>query len=240
MAFKNAQSSRVLLGALNYSGYATNVSFGLTQDALEVTTIIDTAKKYIVGATQASYSIDVNLDTDTTAGGLWSNATTFKTTQPSPLSYAPSGLTTGSEVWLVGALESTFSSQSTNDGLVTASVAGIADGSYDPGLVVEDLTSISVTANGTARDQTTATTNGGVAHLHLTAFSGVTSSIVTIEHSVDGATAWATLVTFAAATGLTSERVVVAAGTTVRRYLRVVDTLTGTPIYTRSVSFARR
>ena len=80
MAFKNAQSSRVLLGALNYSGYATNVSFDLTQDALEVTTIIDTAKKYIVGATQASYSIDVNLDTDTTAGGLWSNATTFKTT----------------------------------------------------------------------------------------------------------------------------------------------------------------
>jgi len=240
MAFKNAQSSRVLLGALNYSGYATNVSFDLTQDALEVTTIIDTAKKYIVGATQASYSIDVNLDTDTTAGGLWSNATTFKTTQPSPLSYAPSGLTTGSEVWLVGALESMFSSQSTNDGLVTASVAGIADGSYDPGLVVEDLTSISATANGTARDQTTATTNGGVAHMHLTAFSGVTSSIVTIEHSVDGATAWATLVTFAAATGLTSERVVVAAGTTVRRYLRVVDTLTGTPIYTRSVSFARR
>jgi hypothetical protein len=240
MAFKNAQSSRVLLGALNYSGYATKVSFGLTQDALEVTTIIDTAKKYIVGATQASYSIAVNLDTDTTAGGLWSNATTFKTTQPSPLSYAPSGLTTGSEVWLVGALESTFSSQSTNDGLVTASLAGIADGSYDPGLVVEDLTSISATGNGTARDQTTATTNGGVAHLHLTAFSGVTSTLVTIEHSVDGATAWATLVTFAAATGLTSERVVVAAGTTVRRYLRVVDTLTGTPVYTRSVSFARR
>ena len=240
MAFKNAQSSRVLLGSLNYSGYATNVSFGTSVDALEVTTLIDTAKKYVVGATQADYSIDVNLDTDTTAGGLWSNATTFKTTQPSPLSYAPSGLTTGSEVWMAEVLESTFSSQTSVGGLVTASLSGIADETFDTGLVVEDLTSISVTANGTARDQTTATTNGGVAHMHLTAFSGVTSSIVTIEHSVDGATAWATLVTFTAATGLTSQRVVVAAGTTVRRYLRVVDTLTGTPVYTRSVSFARR
>lgn len=240
MAFKNAQSSRVLLGSLNYSGYTTNVGIGATSDALEVTTIIDTAKKYVMGATQANYSLTLILDTDTTAGGLWSNATTFKTTQPSPLSYAPSGLTTGSEVWLIGALATSFNSETTNDGLVSASVAGIADGLYDAGLVVEDLTSISATGNGTARDQTAATTNGGVAHLHLTAFSGVTSSIVTIEHSVDGATAWATLVTFAAATGLTSERVVVAAGTTVRRYLRVVDTLTGTPVYTRSVSFARR
>ena len=70
--------------------------------------------------------------------------------------------------------------------------------------------------------------------------SGLTSNVVTIEHSVDGVSSWATLVTFATVTGVTSERVAVAAGTTVRRFLRVVDTLTGTPIYTRSVSFARR
>ena len=112
----------------------------------------------------------------------------------------------------------------------------------ETGIVVENLTSVSVTGNGTARDSGIAggTTNGGVAHLHITAWSGVTSSIVTIEHSVDGATAWATLVTFASATAITSERVVVAPGTTVRRHLRVVDTLTGTPVYTRGVFFARR
>jgi hypothetical protein len=76
--------------------------------------------------------------------------------------------------------------------------------------------------------------------MHVTAFSGLTNNIVTIEHSVDGATSWNTLVTFATYTGITSERVVVAAGTTVRRYLRVVDNVTGAGSTTRAVAFARR
>jgi hypothetical protein len=240
MAFKSAQSSRVLLGSLNYTSYATSAAFSSTSDALEVSTLIDTAKKFIAGQTQATFNVDVILDTDTTTGGLWSNLTSLETTPASPLSWAPSGLTTGSECWLISALATSISATAPVGGVVTAQLQIIADDGFDPGLVVEDLTAISATANGTARDQTTATTNGGVAHLHLTAFSGVTSTAITIEHSVDGATAWATLVTFTAATGLTSERVVVAAGTTVRRYLRVVDTLTGTPVYTRSVLFARR
>ena len=240
MAFKSAQSSRVLLGSLNYTSYATSAAFGTTVDQLEVSTLIDTSKKFIVGLTEANFSVDVILDTDTTAGGLWSNLTTIETATATPLSYAPSGLTTGSEAWMLSALGTTVTSNTTVGGVVTGSLQVIADDGFDPGLVVEDLTAISATGNGTARDQTAASANGGVAHLHVTAFSGVTSSVVTIEHSVDGATAWATLVTFTAATGLTSQRVVVAAGTSVRRYLRVVDTLTGTPVYTRAVLFARR
>lgn len=240
MAFKSAQSSRVLLGSLNYSGYTTNVSFNTMVDTLEVSTLADSAKRFIVGKDSTTYNVDVILDTDTTSGGLWSNATTFKTTQPLSFAYAPSGLTTGSEVWLASVLESSFNSDTTANGLVTASVSGVSDGLYDSGVVLEDLTAITVTGNGTARDGTAATANGGVAQLHVTAFSGATSAAITVEHSVDGSTAWATLATFAAVTGLTSERVTVAAGTAVRRYLRVVDTLTGTPTYTRTVSFARR
>jgi hypothetical protein len=63
---------------------------------------------------------------------------------------------------------------------------------------------------------------------------------VTIEHSVDGTTSWATLATFATVTGIGSERVVVAPGTAVRRHLRVVDNVTGTGSHARLVTFARR
>jgi hypothetical protein len=61
---------------------------------------------------------------------------------------------------------------------------------------------------------------------------------VTIEDSADGSTNWTTIGTFATVTGLTSERLVIAG--TVRRYLRVVDNVTGTGTNTRSVALARR
>jgi hypothetical protein len=124
--------------------------------------------------------------------------------------------------------------------VVTCSAAFQSTGNFDVGTVVENFTAITATGNGTARDGAAGTTNGGVAHLHVSAFSGLTSDTVTIEHSVDGSTSWATLVTFTAATAATSQRVEVAAGTTVRRYLRVVDTVVGTGSTTRFVSFARR
>lgn len=240
MTFKNAQQSRVLVGPLHYSGYTTKVNFGLDVMMLNRTTLIDTAQQFQPGMDGSGFQLDLLLDTDTTAGGEWSNLTTWKTSQPSLLTYAPAGLVTGSECWMTSTLMSSFNQTSTTNDLVKASLSGVTDGLFDPGVIVEDLTAITIDGNGVARDNGAATSNGGVAHLHATAFSGLTNNIVTIEHSVDGSTAWATLVTFATYTAIASERVVVAAGTTVRRYLRVVDNVTGTGSTTRAVSFARR
>jgi hypothetical protein len=111
--------------------------------------------------------------------------------------------------------------------LVTTSVSIQPDGPVDWGQVVALETAITIDGNGTAVDGAAASANGGVAHIHSTAFSGLTNNVVTIEHSVDGVSSWATLVTFATITAVGSERVVVAPGTTVRRYLRVVDNVTG-------------
>ena len=70
----------------------------------------------------------------------------------------------------------------------------------------------------------------------------MTSNVVTIEGSADGTTGWATISggTFATITGVGYERLVIAAGVSVPRYLRVVDNVTGTGSHTRFVSFARR
>lgn len=240
MTFKNAQQTRVLVGALNYSAYATKAAMKSDTMMLETTTLIDTAKKFIPGMTGSNLSLDLLMDTDTTAGGEWDNATAWKSNSTLPITYANSGLTTGSECFMVRGLETNFTIQSKNDDKVTANLSALTHNATDIGTVLEDLTAITATGNGTARDGGASSANGGIAHLHVTAFTGVTNDIVTIEHSVDGSTSWATLVTFATVTGLTSEAVTVAAGTTVRRYLRVVDTVTGTPTLTRSVAFARR
>lgn len=241
MGFQSAQKARALVGTLNLSGYAKSVSVTWNQDALDVTTLVDTAKAFIVGQDTATAAISLLYDTDTTAGGEYDFIQgTWKTTQPQPLTYAPAGLTTGSPALLMSALETTTGGNVSASGLPMMDVSAQVDGPTDMGTVLEDLTAITATGNGTARDLTAASTNGGVAHLHVTAFSGLTSNTVTIEHSVDGSTSWATLATFTAATGITSQRVVVAAGTSVRRFLRVVDTVVGTGSNTRSVSFARR
>lgn len=80
--------------------------------------------------------------------------------------------------------------------------------------------------NGSSHNYGAATANGLVAHLHVFSFTG-TSVTVKIQQSSDngGGDAFADLITFTAATGITSERKVTASLTTaVEQYLRVVTT----------------
>lgn len=241
MAFANAQGARLLYGTLNLTGLTRNANFAHTIDMLDVTTLADTAAQRIPGMESATAAVDMLLDDNSSVAQLAAFGGTFKGTSPYPFTFAPYGLTSGSVAVLQNVLEGSAGITSAVADVAAMSFSGATDGATDYGLIVENLTAITTTTTGTARDQTgAATTNGGVAHIHVTAFSGLTSNTVTIEHSVDGSTSWATLATFTAATGTTSERVVVAAGTTVRRYLRVVDTVVGTGSCTRLVAFARR
>lgn len=242
MAFKNAQQSRASIGLLNASGYTRNFTSTWTSEALDVTTIADTAKVFIVGQNSADVSFDMVLDTVGTANLQFDVLKTWKSLAATPLDVAPEGYATGNPVFMYNAIQTQVATQAQVGSTVDASVTAIGDGFIDAGVSVEDYTLISGTGNGAARDSGIAggTANGGVAHLHVSQYASITSDTITIEHSVDGSTAWATLVSFAVVTALTSERVVVAPGTTVRKFLRVVDTFSGAGSITRQVSFARR
>ena len=98
-----------------------------------------------------------------------------------------------------------------------------------------------LTNDATIDDTSASTANGGAAYLWCTAFTG-TDLTVTVEHSADNA-AWATLATFTAlASGVEdAERQIVAAGTTVNRYLRAEwSTSAGFSSATFTVAFGRR
>ena len=80
--------------------------------------------------------------------------------------------------------------------------------------------------NGASHDNAAATANGLAAYLHVFAFSG-TSVTVAVQQSSDdgGGDPYAAILTFTAATGVTSEAIRTASLTTaVERYLRVVTT----------------
>lgn len=240
MPFQTAQASRVAVGLLNASGYTRGYEVAAQSATLDATVLSDRQRVFIIGQDESTGSLDMIFDNAGTAGLQYAAITAQKATGPYPLTLCPDGFTTGALAVMVSAHLGNFTVSAPVADIVGCSASFQNTGMFDVGLVVEDFTAITADTNGAARDQTAATSNGGVAHLHVTAFSGLTNNAVRIEHSVDGATGWATLCTFTTYTGLTSERVEVAAGTTVRRYLRVVDDVTGTGTTTRFVSFARR
>ena len=97
------------------------------------------------------------------------------------------------------------------------------------------------TGNSSALNNGSASSNGGVGHLHVTANSGTSQTLdVTIEDSADGSSGWATILTFTQVTTTNGAQRVAITGT-VRQYIRAVYTIGGTsPSYTLGVTFARR
>mgnify|MGYP000125494879 CR=1 FL=1 len=239
MSFVATTKSRALLGLLNLSCYSRNFSATSTTDMLEVTTLCKTAKEFIPGQTAGSVSMDGPLDVDGTINAFDDAIHDLKASS-APVTYGPEGISAGSVALMGLSLQTTVTRQSSVTGTVDWSAAADITGGLEAGAFIEAENAITTTTNGTAQNNGAATTNGGIAHLHVSAYSGLTSDVVTIEHSVNGSTSWATLVTFATVTGVTSEQVIVAPGTSVRQYLRVVDTVTGTGSTTRAVAFARR
>ena len=237
MSFVTAQTPRLLVGDYHFSPVLADVTFGAETEMLDPTTINDAAKVALPGLQTGSVSGSGWLDTDGAQNAHLDQLNDWISTDPA--TWAPSGTTLGAEVLLANMLESTFMVGSKVGSVVEWSFSGQQDGPTDLGKSLHALTAETATAAGTGVDNGAATANGGVAHLHVTAYSGFTNIIVLVEDSVDNA-AWTTLVTFSTVTGLTSQRSTVAAGATVKRYLRASWTKTGTGSCTFQVGFARR
>jgi hypothetical protein len=154
----------------------------------------------------------------------------------------PEGTSLGYPAALCYANETRFDDSLRYDDLVNVSAYFEAgDDGVDFGVVLQPLSAVTGTGNGTGVDNAASTANGGVGQLHTTAIAGAAPSVVwKIQHSTDNST-WADLVTFAASTAAGFERIEVAAGVTVNRYLRAIRTFGGTTTsITSAVAFARR
>lgn len=154
------------------------------------------------------------------------------------ISYAASGFAVGNLVDM-GALAITqrpIASPMTDKSMV--SVTAPTDGEIDLGVSLHDATAETTTFDGTAVDETASTANGGVAHLHCSAFTGTTGTWK-VQDSADNSS-WADIITFAAVTGVGSQRIELAAGTAVRRYVRAICSNDDFSTATVVVVFARR
>jgi hypothetical protein len=236
MAAVASYNSRIFVGNLGWHAYATGFSFNDNSDMLDVTVLSNTSKTFIPGIESGDLSVETILDTATATN--FAASTTWKGT-PQVVTLLHAGTARGTAAVQIIGNQGSFTINSTPSDAVKASGSVITSEGIDFGVVIDPETAITVDTNGTAVDNGASTANGGVAHLHVTAFSGLTSNSVIVEHSTDNA-AWSTLGTFTLVTGTTSERLLITAGTTVNRYLRVRDDVTGTGSCTRIVTFNRR
>lgn len=237
----SGSKARLLADQFNISKYITRITPSGMQDTYNCTTLEDTDKTYTPGLKSGTLSAEgLHHGTDTT--GTLETLFASLPTNGSIVTAFPNGFTVGKAALLLSANVGSYNSDAVVSDLVKTTIALThRDGPLEPGVSLHALAAEIGTANGTAVDNGAATTNGGVAHLHVTAIAGISPLVsLKIQHSSNGSV-WADLLDLGDFSAVASERAVVVAETTVNRHLRCVTTFGGTTSsITFNISFARR
>ena len=232
-------NSRLLVGSINLTPYLTDASPSFNQEMLEVTTLNDTGKSYIPGLTEYTMSLKGFLDPSGTANAQFDQLKSWVAlTGGQPVTFAPRGLTGGTEAVMVNGLAAQLNEGAAVGGVVSFDVNVQADTLGDIGKMLTTTVPTTASTNESSSNNGAATSNGLVAHLHVLAYSGLTNVVVKVQSSSDNVTFGTDVITFSTVSGLTSERKT--ASGTVGQYLRVSSTVTGTGSISYYVAVARR
>lgn len=240
--FIHGKATTVYLGGYDATTSLRSTSYSATNEPADVTCYGASDKAYIAGLSDSTVSHEGVYSGGTSEAETWLGAATGGTAEP--WTFYLGGDTFGNPGIAVPALQTGYTITDENGDAVKFTVEGQGSStSFDRVVSLRALASSSATAAGTNHDNTAGTNGGCAAYLHV--ISGtVSAGTVIVEHSVDGATSWATLATFtfagtaANALGGIGAQYAEASGT-VRRYVR--HNLTGIAGTVRfAVAFARR
>lgn len=236
MSFIDASAGRVLVNERHLSGYIDSWSFGFDRTLAPVTTILDLGQRYIPSIAQGGIGCTGLFDS--TTGALYDEVNSTRGVDNGLIwTICPTGLTLGQPALMCVSELSAFKLTSKPGSAVALAIDGQPDDGTDFGVQLHALGAETVDTNSTGVDNAAATSNGGVANLHVTAFSGLTTATIKVQHSTDNS-AWSDLIALTAVTAVTSQRSTVTG--TVNRYVRSFLDVTGTGSITFALSFARR
>ena len=244
MAFVKVSAGRITIGDREWSGDLAGYSANTSVDVYDVTCIADTAKTFIPGQEYGDVGVNgfINQANAGTANSQWQDLKALRGSSAGvPAMIGFDGFTADDDVLICAVYETSWADSSAQGGPVTFNLSLSTTGTLDYGKSLFDPTSAqTASVNGTAVDNASSTANGGIGVLSVVAASGTSPTLdAVVQHSADNIT-YTALGTFTQATGTTSEKVTVAAGTTVNRYLRVAATIGGTaPSFKFAVGFAR-
>lgn len=228
-----AQKTRLLVGDFALAAHSASVSAPFAVDVHDVTVFTDGQNRSFIPSRQSSTFA---------VSGFYSTAahadlSSWKSDGATPITYGISGFSIGSEAWLVNGIETSFTTTAATTDSSKFELAAQTDGSTSLlGVILHDLGAETADGSAASVDGGAASSGGAVAHLHVTAFSGLSGAVITVEDSANDS-AWAVIGTFTTVAGLTSERLAIAG--TVRRYTRVTVDVTGTGSVTYAAALAR-
>jgi hypothetical protein len=236
MTFAHSKDSRVFANERHVSAQLTGWSVRHARQYGEATTIVDTGAKFIPGIMSGGLGLS----------GLFDSAQFLESEAAAAMGAVDNGLlltvcpyttSLGARAMFCPTDPESYSVDAALAQTVTFSVDTVADALVDMGRVLHDHTAETADGNGTSVDRTASSANGAGASLHLTAYSGLTNVVIKVQHSTNDST-WADLITFATATGVTSEFKTVTG--TVNRYVRATWDVTGTGSATFLVALGPR
>ena len=244
MAIQTGVTMKILVNQFDLTGYFKKMDLGCQTGMYDSTVFGSTSKSFIPGLTSGTVWLEGLFEDSSTANAPDVVFAGIEAASVVPLvSVAPVGLALGNRVYLLQAHENKHDIGAQVDALILNKAEFTDNDGYDFGVSLHALIAeTSLPFTGSAVDNGASSANGGVAFLHVSAIAGASpNAVIKIQHAA--VSTYADLVTFSAVTALTNgfQRVVVAAGTTVNRNVRVVITEGGTTSsVTPSVSFARR
>ena len=236
--FRHGKKTSVLLNGTDMSPFLNEATQTQEIETAETTTFSDDDKTYITGLADGTISTSGLFDS--TAGASDAVLSGLIGEEDNTFTVLPEGATAGRRSIIANGQLTSYEVSSPVGDVIAISAEVQADGGLFSGVALNGLESISASAVTASVDNTTATTSGALANLHVTSNTRDGSSTFKVQHSADGS-AWADLISFtgisASATGGES----ITSTGTVNRYLRGTSTLAGsTGSITFHISAARR
>lgn len=242
MAVVTGVTLKVLINQYDVTGYFRSLAVNGSRSMYDTTVFGNTSKNVVPGLRAGTIEIGGLFESTATANAPDNVFTAIEAASTVPIvSVFPEGWALGSRAYLLQAHETNHDIGAQIDDLILNSASFTCNDGLDAGVSLHALTAeTTFPFTGTAVDNLALTSNGGVAFLHVSAIAGASPNVVVkIQHAA--VSTYADLVTFVASTAASSQRIEVAAGTTVNRNLRATITEGGTTSsVTASVSFARR
>lgn len=239
--FRHGKSVNVFIDKYDFSTYFNDMTASAMQEPVETSAFGSSAKTYIAGLKDGTISLSGMFEGTTTGTDVFFDTVMGSATKQNII-VAPEGHALGYVATVANSDDTSYEVSGSVGDLVKTSAEFQASTGVESGLLLSSGASITATTNGTSVDNAASTTNGGVGFFSLPINTRTGTIIAVIQHSSDNST-FADLVTFTTvnATTLTSERIEVASGTTVNRYLRLKLTYAaGTGASTPVVAFVRR
>lgn len=237
MPAAHGRLTRVYLNAYDLTGFYRKTESELTRETAESTVFNQEDKTYLPGVRDASLSLEGLFDG--AVNGIEEVLLAAFSADPTLVCICPQGDALGNVAYGKSCLETKYAIEASKDDIVTLSNEMQSAVGRDRLLVQHALSSEVATGQSATIDNGAASANGGVGYLHVPDIAGITNLAVVIEDSADGATGWATILSFAGvAADRGRERVAITG--TVRRYTRCAWTFTGAGSAQFWVGFGRR